>query len=129
MSQSPQVDCAAFVNDQRRRVQAAAGLPRVVHLTPPASPHFPPGLLVRAGSGLPDGVVAGRAQRGAPRRTHPQLFVSGRRGNGTGHRGARNRHPVRPRSSSNPFCIELLTSPVWFDESGESWGLLLGGDM
>ena len=38
-------------------------------------------------------------------------------------------YPVEARSEDSPFCIELLTSPVWYDEEGESWGLLLRGDI
>ena len=39
-------------------------------------------------------------------------------------------YPVEARSSEyRPFCIELLTSPVWYDEEGESWGLMLRGDI
>ena len=38
-------------------------------------------------------------------------------------------YPVEPRSEDSPFCIELLTSPVWYDETGESWGLMLRGDI
>ena len=38
-------------------------------------------------------------------------------------------YPVEARSEDRPFCIELLTSPVWYDEEGESWGLMLRGDI
>ena len=39
-------------------------------------------------------------------------------------------YPVEARSSDDsPFCIELLTSPVWYDETGESYGLMLRGDI
>ena len=31
-------------------------------------------------------------------------------------------YPVEARSEDSPFCIELLTSPVWYDATGESWG-------
>ena len=37
-------------------------------------------------------------------------------------------YPVEARSEDSPFCIELLTSPVWYDATGESWGLMLRGD-
>ena len=38
-------------------------------------------------------------------------------------------YPVEARSEDSPFCIELLTSPVWYDATGESWGLMLRGDI
>ena len=38
-------------------------------------------------------------------------------------------YPVEARSEDSPFCIELLTSPVWYDAEGESWGLMLRGDI
>ena len=38
-------------------------------------------------------------------------------------------YPVEARSEENPFCIELLISPVWHDATGESWGLMLRGDI
>ena len=38
-------------------------------------------------------------------------------------------YPVEARSEASPFCIELLTSPVWYDATGESWGLMLRGDI
>ena len=39
-------------------------------------------------------------------------------------------YPLEARSSEgSPFCIELLTSPVWYDATGESWGLMLRGDI
>ena len=39
-------------------------------------------------------------------------------------------YPVEARSSEDsPFCIELLTSPVWYDATGESYGLMLRGDI
>ena len=38
-------------------------------------------------------------------------------------------YPVEARSEDSPFCIELLTSPVWYDATGESYGLMLRGDM
>ena len=38
-------------------------------------------------------------------------------------------YPVEARSEDSPFCIELLTSPVWYDATGESWGLILRGDI
>ena len=38
-------------------------------------------------------------------------------------------YPVEPRSEESPFCIELLISPVWYDAEGESWGLMLRGDI
>ena len=38
-------------------------------------------------------------------------------------------YPVEARSEDSPFCIELLTSPVWYDAAGESWGLMLRGDI
>ena len=38
-------------------------------------------------------------------------------------------YPVEARSENSPFCIELLTSPVWYDATGESWGLMLRGDI
>ena len=38
-------------------------------------------------------------------------------------------YPVEARSKDSPFCIELLTSPVWYDATGESWGLMLRGDI
>ena len=37
-------------------------------------------------------------------------------------------YPVEARSEDSPFCIELLTSPVWYDATGESWGVMLRGD-
>ena len=37
-------------------------------------------------------------------------------------------YPVEARSEDSPFCIELLISPVWYDATGESWGLMLRGD-
>ena len=33
-------------------------------------------------------------------------------------------YPVEARSENSPFCIELLISPVWYDATGESWGLI-----
>ena len=38
-------------------------------------------------------------------------------------------YPVEARSEDSPSCIELLTSPVWDDATGESWGLMLRGDI
>ena len=38
-------------------------------------------------------------------------------------------YPVEARSEDSPFCVELLTSPVWYDATGESWGLMLRGDI
>ena len=38
-------------------------------------------------------------------------------------------YPVEALSEDSPFCIELLTSPVWYDATGESWGLMLQGDI
>ena len=38
-------------------------------------------------------------------------------------------YPVEPRSEDSPFCIELLTSPAWYDAEGESYGLMLRGDF
>ena len=38
-------------------------------------------------------------------------------------------YPVEARSEDSPFCIELLTSPVWYDATGESWGPMLRGDI
>ena len=38
-------------------------------------------------------------------------------------------YPVEARSEDSPFCIELLTSPAWDDATGESWGLMLRGDI
>ena len=38
-------------------------------------------------------------------------------------------YPVEPRSENSPFCIELLISPGWFDAEGQSWGLMLRGDI
>ena len=38
-------------------------------------------------------------------------------------------YPVETRSEDSPFCIELLTSPVWYDATGESWGLMLRGNI
>ena len=38
-------------------------------------------------------------------------------------------YPVEARSEDSPFCIELLTSPVWYDATGESWGLMLRGNI
>ena len=38
-------------------------------------------------------------------------------------------YPAEARSEDSPFCIELLTSPVWYDATGESWGLMLRGDI
>ena len=38
-------------------------------------------------------------------------------------------YPVEARSEDSPFCIELLISPVWYDATGESWGLMLRGDI
>ena len=38
-------------------------------------------------------------------------------------------YPVEARSADSPFCIELLTSPVWHDPTGESWGLMLRGEI
>ncbi len=38
-------------------------------------------------------------------------------------------YPVEPRSEGSPFWIELLTSPVWHDATGESWGLMLRGNI
>ncbi len=39
-------------------------------------------------------------------------------------------YPVEARSSENsPFGVELLTSPVWYDAIGESYGLMLRGDI
>ena len=38
-------------------------------------------------------------------------------------------YPVAARSEDSPFCIELLPSPVWYDATGESWGLMLRGDI
>ena len=38
-------------------------------------------------------------------------------------------YPVEARSEDGPFCIELLTSPAWDDATGESWGLMLRGDI
>ena len=37
-------------------------------------------------------------------------------------------YPIEARSEDSPFCIELLTSPVWYDATGESWGPMLRGD-
>ena len=37
-------------------------------------------------------------------------------------------YPVEARSEDSPFCVELLTSPVWYDATGESWGLMLRGE-
>ena len=37
-------------------------------------------------------------------------------------------YPVEARSEDSPFCIELLISPVWYDATGESWGLMLRGE-
>ena len=38
-------------------------------------------------------------------------------------------YPVEARSEDSPFCIELLTSPAWYDATGESWGPMLRGDI
>ena len=38
-------------------------------------------------------------------------------------------YPVKARSEDSPFGIELLTSPVWYDATGESWGPMLRGDI
>ena len=38
-------------------------------------------------------------------------------------------YPIEARSEDSPFCIELLTSPVWYDATGESWGPMLRGDI
>ena len=38
-------------------------------------------------------------------------------------------YPVEARPEDSPFCIELLTSPVHYDETGESWGLMLRHDI
>ena len=38
-------------------------------------------------------------------------------------------YPVKARSEDSPFCIELVTTPVWYDAEGESWGLMLRGDI
>ena len=38
-------------------------------------------------------------------------------------------YPVEARSEDRPFCIELLTSPAWYDATGESWGPMLRGDI
>ena len=38
-------------------------------------------------------------------------------------------YPVEARSEDSPFGIELLTSPVWYDATGKSWGLMLRGDI
>ena len=38
-------------------------------------------------------------------------------------------YPVKVRSANSPFTVELLTTPVWYDESGKSWGLTLRGDI
>ena len=38
-------------------------------------------------------------------------------------------YPVEARSEDSPFCIELLTSPASDDATGESWGLMLRGDI
>ena len=38
-------------------------------------------------------------------------------------------YPVKARSEDSPFSIELMTTPVWYDEEGESWGLMLRGDI
>ena len=37
-------------------------------------------------------------------------------------------YPVEARSEDSPFCIELLISPVWYDATGESWGVMLRRD-
>ena len=38
-------------------------------------------------------------------------------------------YPVEARSENSPFCIELLTSPVWYDAEGESYGVMVRGDI
>ena len=38
-------------------------------------------------------------------------------------------YPVAARAEDSPFCIELLPSPVWYDATGKSWGLMLRGDI
>ena len=38
-------------------------------------------------------------------------------------------YPVEARSSDSPFCIELLPSPVWYDAEGESYGVMVRGDI
>ena len=38
-------------------------------------------------------------------------------------------YPVEARTEDSPFCIELVTSPIHYDETGESWGLMLRGEM
>ena len=38
-------------------------------------------------------------------------------------------YPVETRSENTPFCIELSVTPAWSDEEGESWGLMLRGDI
>lgn len=38
-------------------------------------------------------------------------------------------YPVEPRSANTPFCIELLTSSVWRDTDGDSYGVMIRGDI
>ena len=38
-------------------------------------------------------------------------------------------YPVEPRSENSPFGVELLTSPAGYDAEGESWGVMLRGQL
>ena len=38
-------------------------------------------------------------------------------------------YPVKARSEDSPFGIELVTTPVWYEAEGESWGLMLRGNI
>ena len=38
-------------------------------------------------------------------------------------------YPAKSRAANSPFTIELQIDPVWHDDSGKSWGLMLRGDI